>query len=84
MAAATKKSFRQTVSQGYQKAKTKTKNYSSKVEQAYKAGYVSGWKDRDKVPTTFGCRQSAMLGYGHGLRDHQTSREAQRRAKSWQ
>lgn len=73
------KSIGHSVRDTYWQAKSGAQQYAAQVKRAYKAGYVSGWKDREKVPMSFGCRRSAMIGYGRGLSDHGKVIESQER-----
>lgn len=81
MATKTKGSFRESVSQTWQSAKSSAKqaynsakNYGSKyasdIRQAYDVGYSRGWDDAYTIPKRFGSKTAASFGYNKGIKSH--------------
>lgn len=55
------------------KAKTSTKKYGSDIRTAYDIGYAKGWNDAYTIPKRVGSKTAAAYGYKKGLTNRRKS-----------
>jgi hypothetical protein len=61
-------------------AKSKLRTRAQELNDAYNAGYASGWDDC-KVCKTAGTRQAATTGYNNGVKAHKKTDKALNRVQ---